>query len=62
MLQKNKDLKEIASLAGIKIPLTTYVARHSFATILKDKGTSVEKISELMGHSNVNVTMTYLKF
>jgi|BioPla2DNA2_1021312.scaffolds.fasta_scaffold11333_5 integrase len=62
MLQKtNKDLKEIASLAGIKIPLTTYVARHSFATILKDKGTSVEKISELMGHSNVNVTMTYLK-
>lgn len=62
VLQKtNKDLKEIAKLVGIKKRLTTYVARHSFATILKKKGSSVEKISELMGHSNVNVTMTYLK-
>ena len=62
ILQKtNKDLKEIAKLAGINEQLTTYVARHSFATILKKKGSSIEKLSELMGHSSVNVTMTYLK-
>lgn len=62
ILQKtNKDLKEIAKLIGIKEQLTTYVARHSFATILKKKGSSIEKLSELMGHSSVNVTMTYLK-
>ncbi|MGI6572407.1 MAG: phage integrase SAM-like domain-containing protein [Fermentimonas sp.] len=57
----NGDLKEIARLAGINKRLTTYVARHSFATILKNKGSSIEKISELMGHSDVQVTMTYLK-
>lgn len=62
VLQKtNKELKEIAKLAGINKRLSTYVARHSFATILKKKGSSIEKISELMGHSDVQVTMTYLK-
>lgn len=56
----NKRLKEIAQLAGINKNLTSYVARHSFATILKMRGTSIEKISEMMGHSNVITTMNYL--
>ena len=45
----NSKLKDIAKLAGIETTLTSYVARHSFATILKMKGTSIEKISEMMG-------------
>lgn len=57
----NRKLKEIAKIAGIDKVLTTYVARHSFATLLKQMGTSTDKISELMGHSDVQVTMTYLK-
>lgn len=57
----NKDLKELAQLAKIDKKLTSYVARHSFATILKMSGTSVEKISEMMGHSDVQVTMSYLR-
>jgi integrase/recombinase XerD len=57
----NSRLKEIAQLAGIDAKLTSYVARHSFATILKMKGTSIEKISEMMGHADVSVTMNYLK-
>ncbi len=57
----NSKLKEIAALAKVDKNLTSYVARHSFATILKQKGTSVELISELMGHSDVHITMTYLK-
>ena len=57
----NKKLKEISKLAGIEKKITTYVARHSFATILKKIGTSTDVISELMGHSDVQITMTYLK-
>ena len=57
----NKNLKRIGELAKIETPITTYVARHSFATILKFSGTSVDKISELMGHSNVEITNSYLK-
>lgn len=57
----NSRLKEIAVLAGVDVKLTSYVARHSFATILKMQGTSIEKISEMMGHADVSVTMNYLK-
>ena len=57
----NSRLKEIAELVGIETRLSSYVARHSFATILKMTGTSIEKISEMMGHSDVSITMSYLK-
>ena len=57
----NKKLKEVAKLAGVEKHLTFYVARHSFATILKQLGTSTDAISELMGHTDVLTTMTYLK-
>lgn len=57
----NKKLKEIARIAKIRDDISTYVARHSFATILKMSGTPIEKISEMMGHSNVNITVAYLK-
>lgn len=57
----NRKLRSIAKLVGISTDITSYVARHSFATILKHKGTSIEKISELMGHADVQITMTYLK-
>lgn len=61
MGQYNRKLKEIAQLAKIETCLTSYVARHSYATILKQIGTSTEVISESMGHADVQVTMTYLK-
>ncbi len=57
----NKRLKEIARLAGINKNITTYVGRRSFATILKVAGTPIAKISEMLGHSDVSVTMAYLK-
>jgi len=57
----NKKLKELAALAGVDKKPSSYVARHSFATILKMSGTPIEKISEMMGHSNVSVTEAYLK-
>ena len=62
MLRKiNKDLKEIASLVGIDSELTTYVARHSYATILKKSGVATAIISEAMGHDSEKTTKIYLE-
>jgi integrase len=58
--QVNKDLKTLGEQAEIDTPLTTYVARHSFATALKRAGQSVAVISEAMGHKTEAVTAVYL--
>lgn len=56
----NKYMKLIAVELGINKEVTTYFARHSFATVLKRSGAQIEMISELLGHSNVEVTKSYL--
>lgn len=57
----NKHLKTIADTAKLKnVNLTTYVARHSFATTLKKSGVHVEMISEALGHSDIATTQIYL--
>ena len=56
----NKYVKQIAKDIGINKEVTTYFARHSFATVLKRSGAKIEMISELLGHSNVGVTESYL--
>lgn len=56
----NKYVKQIAKEIGINKEVTTYFARHSFATVLKRSGVKIEMISELLGHSNVSVTDSYL--
>jgi len=45
----------------IPISLTTYVARHTFASILKSHGTSASIIKEMMGHTKEETTVIYLK-
>ncbi|WP_405211200.1 tyrosine-type recombinase/integrase [Dokdonia sp. Asnod2-E02] len=57
----NKQLKELASLAKINKKVTSYTIRHSFATNLKYAGVSTDIISELMGHTDIKVTQSYLK-
>jgi site-specific recombinase XerD len=56
----NKDLKEIAELAKIDFNLTTYVARHTYATVLKRSGVSTSIISEALGHDSEKTTQIYL--
>lgn len=56
----NRNLKKIATLASIRIPLTLYVARHSWATAAKTKGIPVSVISEGMGHDSESTTRIYL--
>ncbi|MDT0651861.1 tyrosine-type recombinase/integrase, partial [Autumnicola edwardsiae] len=57
----NKELKEIAQICNIDKPLTSYVARHSYANCLKQKGVATDVISESMGHQNLAITQAYLK-
>lgn len=56
----NKRLKDIGKELNISIDLTTYVARHSFATVLKRSGVNTSIISESLGHSSEKVTQIYL--
>ncbi len=57
----NKDLKEIARICNIEKNISSYVARHSFANCLKQKGVATDVISESMGHQNLAITQAYLK-
>jgi integrase len=56
----NKALKAIGKELDIPIKLTTYCARHSYATVLKRAGVATSIISESLGHSSEKVTQIYL--
>ncbi|MDC7996921.1 site-specific integrase [Gilvibacter sediminis] len=57
----NRKLKELGELCEIDQKLTSYVSRHSFATQALLKEVPVMAISEMLGHSKLNTTQTYLK-
>ena len=56
----NQKLKKLGMRLGLSIPLTTYVARHAWASIAKSKNISLSVISEAMGHDSENTTRIYL--
>ncbi|NDV84588.1 site-specific integrase [Bacteroides sp. 51] len=56
----NLSLKKIGEYLQLSIPLTTYVARHSFATVLKRSGVNIALISEALGHTSLSTTQFYL--
>ena len=56
----NLKLKKLEMQLGLSIPLTTYVARHAWASIAKSKNVALSVISEAMGHDSENTTRIYL--
>ena len=56
----NKWLNRICGKIGIKARVTTYAARHSFSTILRNSGTPIEYIKDSLGHSSTLTTESYL--
>ena len=56
----NKWLKKIADKLEINFKLTSYVARHSYATVLKRSGVATNIISESLGHYSEKTTQVYL--
>ena len=55
----NLRLKEIGEALNID-NLSTYSARHSFATVLKRSGANIAYISESLGHADQKTTENYL--
>lgn len=56
----NNRLKQIGEALDLPITLTTYVARHSYATVLKRAEVATSIICESLGHSSEKVTQIYL--
>ncbi len=56
----NKYIKRIAKKIGIDSKISTYYARHSYSTIIRDSGASTEFIAEQLGHQSTKVTQSYL--
>ncbi|WP_304251291.1 tyrosine-type recombinase/integrase [Parabacteroides gordonii] len=56
----NTQAAVIGCLAGLSIPLTTYVIRHTWATLMQESGKPVELISQCMGHTSIRTTERYL--
>ena len=55
----NKRMKEVGEKLGIG-NISTYTARHSFATVLKRAGANIAYISESLGHQDLKTTENYL--
>ena len=47
------QLKALQLRAGISIPLSAHVARHSFGTLTLGAGIPMESIAKMMGHSSI---------
>jgi len=56
----NKQLKQIAKLAGIETSISFHIARHSFARHAANMGMNVVAISDALAHSDLKTTQTYL--
>lgn len=58
--QVNTELRQLARRLNISGEVTTYCARHSFATVLKKSGVNIGIISEALGHHSLKTTQIYL--
>ena len=55
----NKYLKQLAIANGLSDAISTYWARHTFATTAVRKNASLEFVSEALGHSDMKTTKNY---
>ncbi|NDV69928.1 site-specific integrase [Dysgonomonas sp. 25] len=57
----NRYLKEIANICGISKNISFHTARHTCATLMLTKGMSIESVSKMLGHSDIQTTQIYAK-
>lgn len=55
----NKRMREVCQTLGFN-RITTYAARHTFATTLNRNGVPGAYISQQLGHTSIRTTQTYL--
>lgn len=58
--QTNKSLKTVSVQAKVKIPVSTYFARHTLATIARNIGISRDDIGAILGHSQSQIVDVYI--
>ena len=56
----NYNLKKLGKMLNLNTPLTSYVARHSWASIAKAQNIPLSIISNALGHNTENTTRIYL--
>ena len=56
----NFKLKKIAETLGINSDISTYFARHTFATMMHDLGASMMTIKDVIGHEDIKSTQQYI--
>ncbi len=56
----NYNLKRIGEVVGLSIPLTMYVARHSWASAASQSNIPLHVISQCLGHDSEHTTQIYL--
>ncbi len=56
----NRHAHRIGNQAGLPILLSTYVMRHTFATLMLEAAKPVELISQCLGHASIRTTQRYL--
>lgn len=56
----NQHIKLIARANNLPSGISTYWARHTFATLAIQNGINIAQLSESLGHSNINTTTSYL--
>ena len=57
----NRHLRQISKIAGLHRSLTSYVARHSWASMAYSNNVDLAVISKALGHSNTETTMVYIR-
>lgn len=57
----NNMLTTMGEALGIKKPMHSHLARHTFATYMLRKGVSIEHVSKMLGHTNITQTQRYAK-